>query len=363
MQTLDLCDTTPECIAPSHLAQLCEPDRIEHTLRLLCYLNHWAKAREHLFYADRHSFLEVKEIVLRYAYKAGFLKATTYIDGFASFEKNLGPLLDQAAEKAAEGIIMHLSSLDDPDIAAGDPDYAIINVHGTYNHLACRFYSRMTGKVVTCASDVEIPDRQQLWTYIRTQLEDIANHATYMREPLPPYELALLCIAPIDILPVADHRYYYLEGWMDSWDDLGDDDLKKLDPEGTSRIEFQYVSPTARYVFHLPFRDAQMFMSPEALWRLKKVPTPTQESGEYYGHAITRDESLDYPVEIILRELGVDVKATCPLGLSDKQQYTLAQVMTKYTGWEDDWSYNDEDEELDEGNTEVALIWRSEQGL
>ena len=37
----------------SHLEELCQTERIERTLCLLFYLNHWAKAREQLFFADR----------------------------------------------------------------------------------------------------------------------------------------------------------------------------------------------------------------------------------------------------------------------------------------------------------------------
>jgi hypothetical protein len=40
-------------LTASQLEQLCQPEQLERTLFLLFHLNHWAKAREQLFFADR----------------------------------------------------------------------------------------------------------------------------------------------------------------------------------------------------------------------------------------------------------------------------------------------------------------------
>ena len=75
--------------------------------------------------------------------------------------------------------------------------------------------------------------------------------------------------------------------------------------------------------------------------------TASREFGEYYGRTITEVESLEHPIEEILRELGVDITTICPNQLADKQEYTLVQAMP-YSQWDEDWDYDDEDEELDE---------------
>jgi hypothetical protein len=50
----------PGGVPPSRLAWLCQPAQIERTLHLLFSLNHWAKAREQLLYADRQGLYKVK---------------------------------------------------------------------------------------------------------------------------------------------------------------------------------------------------------------------------------------------------------------------------------------------------------------
>jgi hypothetical protein len=117
--------------------------------------------------------------------------------------------------------------------------------------------------------------------------------------------------------------------------------------EGLSLIAFRFTGPTARYVFHLPFRLAEAFLSAQRVHELKNAPATSREFGEYYGRPISESESLQHPIEEILHELGVDIAAICPRQLSNKQEYTLAQT-TWNAQWSEDWGYNDEDEELDE---------------
>src|SRR5690242_7770351 len=63
------CTSAPGGIIPSRLDWLCQPEQIERTLHLLFRLNHWAKAREHLWYDDRQGLYKVKAVVLQHAYK------------------------------------------------------------------------------------------------------------------------------------------------------------------------------------------------------------------------------------------------------------------------------------------------------
>jgi len=73
----------PGGIPRARLAALCQPERIERTLYLLCSLNLWAKARERLLYADRQGLYRVKAALVRQAFVAGLLSPVSYIDGSA----------------------------------------------------------------------------------------------------------------------------------------------------------------------------------------------------------------------------------------------------------------------------------------
>jgi len=323
-------------LTPYQLEQLCQPEQLERTLHLLFYMNHWAKARERLFFVDRQGLYGVKAALLHQAHAIGAIEATAYIDGTSGFGKDL--TLAIAADVAAEGVIERLAGLSDPDPYMSD-------IHEHFNSMACEFYTDLTGKEVTSASDVGILDSEVVREYIYTQLQELESKARATRQPIPCDELAALCVAPLDLLYIEDRRYYYFDTW-DSWDSLDASNLRKLDPEGLSLVAFQYTSPRARYVFHLPFRTAETFLSGQQLYRLKNAPATSREFGEYYGRPITEPESLQNPISEILWELGVDIAAICPRQLSNKQEYELAQIM-RNTQWDEDWSYNDADEALD----------------
>lgn len=100
-------------------------------------------------------------------------------------------------------------------------------------------------------------------------------------------------------------------------------------------------------MFHLPFRTAEAFLPAQQIHKLKNTPSTSRELGEYYGRPITESECLQKPIREILRELGVDIEVICPRQLDNKQEYLLAQA-ARYNGWDEDWGYNDEDEELDD---------------
>src|SRR6266851_4960011 len=87
-------------LTSSQLEQLCQPEQLERTLHLLFHMNHWAKARERLFFADRQGLYQVKAAVLRQAWAVGTIEATAYIDGIQGFGKDI--TLDIAADLVAE---------------------------------------------------------------------------------------------------------------------------------------------------------------------------------------------------------------------------------------------------------------------
>ncbi|HEY3991549.1 MAG TPA: hypothetical protein VGM01_01605, partial [Ktedonobacteraceae bacterium] len=141
-------------------------------------------------------------------------------------------------------------------------------------------------------------------------------------------------------------------GDWDSWDQLDSSDLRKLDPEGLSLIAFDYISPNAHYIFHLPFRIAEAFVPFEQITLLKSTPWTSRESGEYYGRTVTEAESLRQPIADILHKLGADIPAICPRQLCDKEQDLIA----RYTEWYDE-NENDEDDDDDEDEVEQRVLY------
>lgn len=323
------------CLSAAHLEQLCNPTQIESTMHLLFALNHWAKARDRLFFADRQGLYEVKTVILRQAYEAGQIVAYAYIDGSAGFGAELA--FDTAADITAETIIWRLEELSAyPNPGACDP----------YDEMARRFYTRMTGKTKITAADVAALEARLVAGYIREELQKLEQEARATRQPIPRDKLVELCIAPGDLLYIQDHRYYEFGNW-DSWDRLDGSDLRKLDPEGLSLVAFHYISSSTHYVFHQPLRLAEAFLPAWTMAQLKLAPWTSRESGEYYGRTITETESLRQPIADILRQLGVDIMAICPRQLSDKQEYTLAQAL-HYAAWSEAQDTDEDEEELDE---------------
>src|SRR5947209_20216786 len=111
IQMSPACNSTG--LTTSQLEQLCQPEQLERTLHLLFYMNHWAKARERLFFVDRQGLYTVKAALLRQAYEIGAIEATAYIDGTSGFGRDM--TLAIAADVAAEGVIERLAGLSDPD--------------------------------------------------------------------------------------------------------------------------------------------------------------------------------------------------------------------------------------------------------
>src|SRR5258708_38994917 len=131
-------------LTPSQLEQLCQPQQLERTLYLLFNMNHWAKAREQLFFVDRQGLYAVKAALLRQTCAIGAIEATAYIDGTPGFGKDI--TLAIAADVAAEGVIERLAGLCDPDPYMSD-------IHEKFNSMACQFYADMTGKQQASSSE------------------------------------------------------------------------------------------------------------------------------------------------------------------------------------------------------------------
>lgn len=303
------------CFTASQLEQLCQSSRIERTMYLLFALNHWAKARNRLFYVDRQGLYIIKGVVLRQAYISGALEVRCYIDGRDGFGAELA--YDTAADCAAEGFLWHIEAL------VGQPPSPAEDI---YDRLVRQFYTRMTGKASIFPADVQELEIQQIRTCIFAQLQMLERKARSERQPIPYKELQALCIAPSDLLYIQDRRHYDLGSW-DSWQQLDSSDLRKLDPEGLSLIAFHYTSPVAHFVFHLPLRLAEEFVPLPLIEQLKRKPAGSREFGEHYGRAITEAESLQHPIADLLGELGVETMTLFPRLLKNKQAYLHIQPM------------------------------------
>lgn len=127
-------------IFPTRLEWLCRPEQIEYTLKLLFCLNFWKRACRIFLYADRQGLGEVQALVLEQAVRIGVVRAVAYLDGTHHFPGEL--LLESMGENAARGTLLHLKTLNDPQIwppfhPEGDP---------IYRQYIRPLYERLTGK-------------------------------------------------------------------------------------------------------------------------------------------------------------------------------------------------------------------------
>jgi hypothetical protein len=315
-------DPAPGGIPRTRLAWLCQPEQIEQTLHLLSSLNHWAKARERLLYADRQGLYRVKAAVVRQTFASGMLRPVAYIDGSAGFAAGFS--LDLAADIATEVFIERLAMLIEDDVYLPDDEDEIDSV-------VLRLFARITGRRPGSRADIEALDVEGTKAFLQERLAALVARARSSRQPIPDSELAALCVEPVDLLDVRWSRSRPSPRWCE----LDEREVVQFDPEGLSLIAFQYLGTTAHFIFHLPFRVAEGFV-PEPLVRdLRSRPGESREGGEFFGRAITEAEGRQHPLEDILRELGVDVAAVCPFLLADKQQY-ISQRARRYPYWEGD---------------------------
>ncbi len=341
-------------LTASQLEQLCQASQIEKTLRLLFALNHWAKARERLFFADRQGLYLIKAAILQRAYTLDWLTARAYIDGKEGFGADLS--FEIAADIAAEGFLWRLEEL----ATSATSEQVQEN---DYERVVHQLYTRITGKASILIEEVEALEMARVHDYILACLQELEDEARTSKQPIAVSKLIALCIAPSDLLTIQDRRYYDLGDWY-SWDELDASDRRKLDPEGLSLIAFDYTSSDAHYIFHLPLRIAEAFVPGDQIAALKRTPWSSRESGEYFGRPITEIESLQQPITSILDELGVDIQALCPRQLSDKEDFLCSQTARR-AAWSD--VTFDEDEEFDENEdmdiTEMAARWHQIEQL
>src|SRR5437660_1649161 len=179
------------------------------------------------------------------AFSAGLIKPVAYIDKSESFASEY--FTDFAAYMAKGQFISRLTTLFEGEELHSDKD--------EINGYARKLFVRIMGYEAATRADVEALDKQQVERCIEKYLEGLVAQARSTRQPIPTSELAALFIDPLDLFQKSRGRIYL------SWDNLDESEVRKLDPEGLSLTTFQYDSPTAHSVFHLPFRVAEAFLS------------------------------------------------------------------------------------------------------
>lgn len=153
-------------LTPSRLEQLCRPGQIEDTLRLLFALNHWAKARERLFFADRQGLYLVKAAIVRQAYLVDLVQARAYIDGREESGADLS--FDLAADIASESFLWRLAEIADRferERAERQED--------TCDRLVHQLYTRITGRESISLDEVETLEIARVHEYILECLRDL----------------------------------------------------------------------------------------------------------------------------------------------------------------------------------------------
>ena len=319
----------PGGLPPSRLEWLCQPAQIERTLHLLFSLNHWAKAREQLLYADRQGLYQVKAAVVQQAVAAELIRPIAYIDGSAAFAGDYS--FDLAADMATEVFLDGLAMLFEEDehllAHADEIDSTVLGL-----------FARIAGHDLTSRADIETLDLERIKAFLLDRLEVLVTQARSTRQPISGKDLAGLCIEPIDLLNI----HWSRNRPSPRWDELDEGEAIQLDPEGLSLIAFEYDSSTAHYVFHLPFRVAERFLPEQLVRELRIRPRDSRECGVFFGRTITEAESQEHPVDEILHELGVDIAAVCPHELKDKREH-VSQLASRYSYWTEDGEDDDED--------------------
>ena len=209
----------PGGILPSRLAWLCQPERIERTLHLLFYLNHWAKARERLLYADRQGLYQVKTAVVRQAFGAGLVNPVSYIDGSPGFAHEFS--LDLAADIATEVFIDRLAMLiEDDEYLPADREES--------DSTALSLFARIMGRRATSRADIEALDVEGTKAFLQEHLAALITQARSTRQPIPDSELVALCVEPIDLLDI----HWSRNRPSPRWSELDEREAVQLDPEG-----------------------------------------------------------------------------------------------------------------------------------
>jgi hypothetical protein len=450
-------------------AWLCLPEQIENTMRLLSFVNYWAKSRDRLLYSDRQGLYEVKAAILETTYRKDLISPTAYISGLPDFLEKLWDV-DSAAEMVAE-VWKENWEFEEQELSASSPPpemsvrkcprcrFFAGTISERFDHWHSQHSQAKSALKSHCVSwiffgslnkeklfaSLELPEpntelpinfsksekrkkrklekqgltytlpKKPAWSWeiikdfidknqpliqqlekevlakerasfeaklrqwekqqklaeklrqeekvgtalalnlsvarleelmssegkeeelkkaIACQLQAIVDEAIQNRQPLNTDALQGLQLSPIDFVDF-DGIYRF---WP-SWDELKDSDLRKLDPEGYSLLAFEYRSEQSHFIFHLPLRIAEEFVAPEELEELIKTQSNLREVGEFYGREITEAEALEFPIDLILQELGVSIVSVCPEGLIDKEEYVNRKALSRpfyYEDWDDD---------------------------
>lgn len=295
--------------APVRLNWLCQSAQIEDTLTLLFHVNHWAKARDSLFYEDRQGLYLIKGAIIEQAFANGMLRASAYVDGTPAFELDN---VDIAAELAADVLADVLA--ESLEMAKDHQDVTEQEPYNSLHAAAHQLFQRVTGRDVAVQADLDSLDQKAVEYYIVTRLEDLVLQARTTRQPIPPSTLSELCLSP-------EYLLEGVESWR-WWGDLDNSDLRPLDPEHMSLIALTYQGPQAHFSFHVPFRVAEQFLPSETMHDLQQHPDrKSREVGEYIGRAITLEESLAHPIRELLRKLDVKIETVCPRKLENKNEF------------------------------------------
>ncbi|MGZ3628312.1 MAG: hypothetical protein ACXVDN_11655 [Ktedonobacteraceae bacterium] len=318
-------------IPSSRLEWLCQPAQIGRTLHLLFSLNHWAKAKEQLLYADRQGLYKVKAAIVQQAVAAGLIRPVAYVDGSAAFAGDYS--FDLAADVATEAFLDGLAMLFEEEEHL--PAHA-----DEIDSITLSLFALITGHDLTSRADIETLDVERMKEFLLDRLEVLVAQARSTRRPISGRDLAALCIEPVDLLNI----HWSRDRPSPRWDELDEGEEIQLDPEGLSLIAFAYDSSTAHYVFHLPFHIAERFLPEQLVRELRTRPGESREYGVFFGRTITEAESQEHPVEEILHELGVEIAAVCPHELKEKREH-VSQLASLFSYWQDDGEGGDEDED------------------
>jgi hypothetical protein len=289
-------------ILPSRLDWLCQPERIEQTLQLLFHLNHWARARDCLLYADRQGLYRVKTVLLQRACTLGIIQAAVYTNNQTDFAQDylLQRATDVAAATVRERLICLFKSAQEQ---ANDDDL---------DKAARTLFHCITGADAGTPAEVEALATQQIAAHVQKSVETLIKQAHTSSQPIPIHELTALFIRPAELFNLRGNNVGI------QWDDINEGIRRRLDPEGFSLIAFLYDSPAAHYVFHVPYRVAETFLSAQLLQELKHHPSHNHECAIYTEQTTSENTKGLLPLEYILRALQVDVASICPHRLSKK---------------------------------------------
>lgn len=142
-------------------------------------------------------------------------------------------------------------------------------------------------------------DRRQLQQLFQRRIEDLRDQAIITVQPMKT-ELFRQLHWPLVVS---------LEFGNEPWDDpeLEQGLLKLLDPEGFSYISFAYQSPTAHFIFQVPFRSACQFIPWEQALELRLTGEATPELGESINSDLSWVEIDDLTLTEILVRLGIEM--------------------------------------------------------